>query len=33
MYIPEFWGGVFATIFTEVVLLIVAAIFATVKKK
>lgn len=33
MYIPEFWCGVFVTIVTECVLLIVAAVISNCKSK
>lgn len=33
MYIPEFWAGVVATLFTEIGLLIVAAIISYAKSK
>lgn len=33
MYIPEFWCGVIATVMTEVVVLIIAAVWPRKKRK
>ena len=33
MYIPEFWCGVMATVITEVIVLIIAAVWPSRKKR